>query len=341
MKLLEGESAGPSDIERLGDLIGDADHLTVIRRRDIKGLFDTTPDLSGGYLDVSQYIRGIDERNVSVFWRDMQNGEPDDSEPKPRHSETVSVPLGGTGTKGILDYLKDRERRAWRWDFLDDRWAEVRLNEIHPGMTLILDATRGGYSSKIGWDISVKEAVEVIVDSGGELEDGQGLDPGSTSQGRWVKLSCHSRHVEREVDKVLAADWIDDTDIREAVRIAALHHDVGKAHGAFQEMLRKDGECPPEEGILLAKSKGNGKIDRERRHFRHELGSALAVLEHAEGLEGRYRDLAAYLAASHHGKIRLGIRSLPGAAREEQGQQPGRWLSAGIQDSRNRNAAIG
>ena len=49
-----------------------------------------------------------------------------------------------------------------------------------------------------------------------------------------------------------------------------------------------------------------------RRHFRHELGSALAVLEHADGLDGRYRDLAAYLAAAHHGKIRLGIRSLAG-----------------------------
>ena len=313
MQSLKGKSAGPADIERLGDAMSDADHLTVIRRRDVEGLFDTTPDLSGGYLDVSQYVRGIDEKNVSALWRDMPQGEPGDDEPKPRHDEIVSVPLG---TKGINDYLKDSERRAWRWDFLDDQWAEVRSRDVHPGMTLMLDAKRGGYSSETGWDISVKDAVEVIGDNRGESEDGQGLDPNSTSQVSWVTLSDHSRHVEQEVDKILEAvsGWFDDHVIRKAVKVAALHHDVGKAHCVFQQALRKEGDNPPEEGVLLAKSKGNGRPTR--RHFRHELGSALAVLEHAERLEGRYRDLAAYLAAAHHGKIRLGIRSLPGRRRD-------------------------
>lgn len=316
MKGLEGKSAGPSDIEKLGDVMPPADHLTVIRRRDVEGLFDTTPDLSGGYLDVSQYVRGIDERDVSVFWRDMPQGEPEDGEPKPRHDEILSVSLGA---KGIRNYLKDSERRAWRWDFLDDKWALVRSNDIHPGMTLMLDAKLGGYSSEIGWDVSVKDAVKIIGDSGGESEDGQGLDPSSTSQGKWVTLSCHSRHVEGEVEKVLeaASDWIDDTDIRESVRVAALHHDVGKAHCAFQKMLREslpEGETPYDEDVYMAKSPGRGR--NERRHFRHELGSALAVLEHAEGLHGKYKDLAAYLAAAHHGKIRLGIRSLPGRRRD-------------------------
>ncbi|MCY4653121.1 MAG: CRISPR-associated helicase Cas3' [Dehalococcoidia bacterium] len=321
MKDLEGESAGPSDIEKLDGVMRDADHPTVIRRRDVEGLFDTTPDLSGGYLDVSQYVRGIDERNVSVFWRNVEQGGPGDSEPKPNHEEIVSVPLGA---KGINDYLKDSERRAWRWDFLDDRWAEIYSRDVHPGMTLMLDAKRGGYSSETGWDISAKDAVEITEEYTGEQEDGQGLDPNSTSQGRWVRLSEHSRNVERAVDKVLAAsDWIDDADIREAVRVAALHHDVGKAHEAFQKMLREslpEGESPYDEDVYMAKSPGKGR--NERRHFRHELGSALAVLEHAEGLEDRYRDLAAYLAAAHHGKIRLGIRSLPGRRERNRDSNP-------------------
>ena len=311
MKSLEGESAGPVDIEELGDVIGDVDHLTVIRRRDVEGLFDTTPDLSGSYLDVSQYVRGGEERDVSVFWRDVPADGPKQEVEKPTYSEIVSVSLG---TKGIRDYLRDSERRAWRWDFLDDKWAQVPSNEVYPGMTLMLDSKRGGYSSEVGWDVSIKDAVEAIRGDSGEPEDGQGLDPNSISQRRWVTLSRHSRNVEEEVDKVMdvASGWFGDPGIREAVRVAALHHDVGKAHCAFQVMLRKDGECPPEEGVLLAKSKGNGKMDSKRRHFRHELGSALAVLEHADTLEGKYRDLAAYLAAAHHGKIRLGIRSLPG-----------------------------
>ena len=309
MRDLEGESAGPSGIEKLGDVMDEGEHPTVIRRRDVEGLFDTTPDLSGSYLDVSQYVRGGEERDVSVFWRCMPQGRPEAGEPKPRHEEIVSVSLG---PKGIRDYLEGSERSAWRWDLLDDRWAAVRPDEIHPGMTLMLDARGGGYSSEIGWDISVKEAVEVAGDIHGEPEDGHGLDQNSNSQGRCETLSDHSRRVEREVENILEAvsGWLDEPGAWEAVRVAALHHDVGKAHSVFQEALRREGDGAPEEGVLLAKSTGNGRP--ARRHFRHELGSALAVLEHAEGLEGRHRDLAAYLAAAHHGKIRLGIRSLPG-----------------------------
>ena len=70
LQSLEGRSAGPADLAKLGDVREDADHLTVIRRRDVMGLFDTTADLSGSYLDVSQYVRGDDERDVSVYWRE-------------------------------------------------------------------------------------------------------------------------------------------------------------------------------------------------------------------------------------------------------------------------------
>ena len=63
-------------------------------------------------------------------------------------------------------------------------------------------------------------------------------------------------------------------------------------------------------------------MDPKRRHFRHELGSALAVLEHADVSDDRGCDLAAYLAAAHHGKARLGIRSLPGARRGNKDSNP-------------------
>ena len=43
----------------------------------------------------------------------------------------------------------------------------------------------------------------------------------------------------------------------------------------------------------------------QRPGFRHELSSAIAML-----LNG-HSDLAAYLVAAHHGKVRLSIRSLP------------------------------
>ena len=317
MKSLEGKSAGPSDIEALGDVMADADHLTVIRKRDVVGLFDTTPDLSGSYLDVSQYVRGMDERDVSVFWREIPAEGPSEDEPSPIHSETVRVSLF---SKGFSDYLKDEKRKAWRWDYLDSEWRAVQLREIHVGMILMLDAAQGGYSPQIGWDPCNREEVDVIQERDSrEPEEGQSSDPFSTRK-RWVTLPDHTRHVVTEVDMILKemSGGFPDPSIPEIVRVAALYHDAGKAHPAFQGMLRKslpEGEAAPVADCLMAKSPGNGKMDSSRRHFRHEVGSALAILEHADELAERDCDLAAYLAASHHGKVRLGIRSLPGQRR--------------------------
>ena len=68
----------------------------------------------------------------------------------------------------------DSERRAWRWDFLDDQWRETRSREIHPGMTLMLDANQGGYASETGWDAASKEPV-TVVKGDGEPEDASGV----------------------------------------------------------------------------------------------------------------------------------------------------------------------
>jgi CRISPR-associated endonuclease/helicase Cas3 len=47
--------------------------------------------------------------------------------------------------------------------------------------------------------------------------------------------------------------------------------------------------------------------------FRHELASALAVLQDVTGaIRPEWKDLIAYLSAAHHGRVRLSIRSMPG-----------------------------
>jgi CRISPR-associated endonuclease/helicase Cas3 len=99
-------------------------------------------------------------------------------------------------------------------------------------------------------------------------------------------------------------------------RAAALH-DWGKAHPVMQETLR--GDEPP--GELLAKS---AVLRRHKRpHFRHELASALAMIAAGES------NLAAYLAAAHHGRVRMSIRSMPGEPeRTARGIQDGEALPA-------------
>lgn len=311
---LQGKSVGPADLT--GFRLPDPEHRAVVRRRDVFGLFDTIPDLSGNHVDVSQYVRGADTRDVSVFWREMRDGEPGERQPRPRHHETVSVPMGGqrNGSKGIRDYLRQSERKAWIWDTLDGYWRQVQeMEEAYPGMTLMLDARQGGYSRTAGWDPACWTPVDVEIPTG-LVEDDQSSDPGSISPRTWVTLIAHTQQVVDECRAV--ADELSSSlnlpMVSKALMLAARHHDLGKAHPTFQAMLRDrlpEGTSLPHPQSVMAKSPGRGK--HERRHFRHEMGSALAILQHVHG-EPKVRDLAAYLAATHHGKIRLGIRSLPG-----------------------------
>ena len=55
---------------------------------------------------------------------------------------------------------------------------------------------------------------------------------------------------------------------------------------------------------FLAKTAERRK--HSRPHFRHELASAIAMLAAGE------EDLATYIAAAHHGRVRVSIRSMPG-----------------------------
>ena len=322
LKGLQGKSVGPADLT--GFRLPDPEHRAVVRQRDVLGLFDTVPDLSGNHVDVSQYVRGADTRDVSIFWRKMPDGQPGEREPRPYHHETVSVPMGGqrNGSKGIRDYLKQSRRKAWVWDTLDGYWRQVPEAETYPGMTLMLDARQGGYSDTVGWDPACKTHVEVE-DSAGLVEDDQSSDPGSMSS-PWVTLIDHTRHVVDECRAVTdgLSSSLDLPTVLEALMLAARYHDLGKVHPIFQATLRDglpEGTSRPHPQSVMAKSPGRGK--HGRRHFRHEMGSALAILQHVHG-EPKVKDLAAYLAAAHHGKIRLGIRSLPGRHKGTSSRHP-------------------
>jgi CRISPR-associated endonuclease/helicase Cas3 len=290
----------------------------VIRRKDILDLFDTSSDLSGSDLDVSRYIRDQEDSDVHVYWRDLANGSPLPDLVPPERSELCAVPV-----PSCRDFLGKKGVTAWRWDQLAGGWQKIPRFDVYPGLTLLLDSAAGGYDPLLGW--TGKEGcqvppVEVSDDQGNEsIEDGS-----NTKATDWVTIGQHSRAVEAECRKLAQASGLAE-DLVEALVTAAVWHDVGKAHPVFQNFLA---ELPGYTPGLWAKSGTSptgikpDKVPKPaRRFFRHELASALAWLQQAPDTFP-LRDLIAYLIASHHGKVRLMLRSLPGEMKPEDPNQP-------------------
>lgn len=265
----------------------------VPRRKDIVELFDTTPDLAGADIDISRFIRESGDNDVQVFWRHIvADAEPAADEPGPDRRELCSVPVGD-----CRDWLK-KKHTAWRWDHLLCQWRMVRPHEILPGLVLLLRACDGGYDSERGW---TGDGVSTEPISVGAAAD-EANDDDALVHGRgWLSVAEHTDRVVAALDELVNTLGLAGQAWCGELAAAARWHDAGKAHPIFQEAMPQGA---PDTDRTWAKSLPRMKR-YERPGFRHELASALAMLASGHG------DLAAYLAAAHHGKVRLSIRSLP------------------------------
>lgn len=290
----------------------------TLRRRDLLDLFDTLPDLSGTDIDISRFVRDADDRELAVAWQSIGSSGPEKHHPLPGRDERCPAPI--SDADAIID------RRAWRHDHVDGLWRPCRKGELRPGMVVIVDAAEGGYDSDLGWLPSSKSTV-VPVDPEPPAADENGCDaavaddPVSVQRRRWLGLLRHLADVESEVRAIDAALTPPGlaTGHREAAAIAGRLHDIGKAHPVFQETMEAtigpdDARAEADRhGPPWAKSAGTRSARHTRRYFRHELASALALLgEGRIALDGiDETDLVVYLVAAHHGRVRLGFRSLP------------------------------
>lgn len=285
----------------------------VIRRRDLVDLFDTTPDICGRDLDISRYIRDCRDSDVQFFWRDIETTSPASNEPGPGREELCRVSIGDA-TK----FLAKKTTHAWLWNPLQAEWQPVP--KPRPGGVYLIAAGSGGYDDVRGWvgQARTKELTPSRpLATNREIHD----DDNGTFSRFWQTLADHTHQVVSACD-VLAASLVPEW--TSVLRVAALWHDLGKAHGAFQAMLR-NGDVTRESTIWAKSPHNAGKC--ARRGFRHELASALAWL--LQGPTGTAnRDLVAYLIAAHHGKVRLSVRALP----DEQGdpEDPERLFARGI-----------
>ena len=326
----------------------------VLRQRDLIDLFDTTADLSGFDLDVSRFVRGGEERDVSIFWREnvAETIKPVKGTKKekkelarmfaPHRDEFCPVAI--YDAKAFID-----KKKAWTFDALSGEWRETNKENLRTGMIILLDAESGGYEREIGWNPKSKK-VEIVrletkkAENESLLNESFGDDILTESPSPRNKflhytqtLAAHSREVKQAAEKILTElDLAELNEFAAQIVSAAHHHDLGKTHPVFQATVQKNNE----NGEInlaepLAKAKSGGKHSRKK--FRHELASALALLKknEREKENDKHTDLEIYLVAAHHGKVRLSIRALPDEDKPKDAKgnlQPERKFARGIWD---------
>ena len=293
----------------------------VIRRRDLIDLFDTTPDLSGNDVDVARFIRDSSDRTAQVAWREITDNKPLGR--SPRRDELCSVPIAA-----LRDWLK--KNRAWRLDHLSrdstQPWTRCTSSDLRDGIEVVLDASEGGYDSEIGWNprsgpvdvIAAPTSESAGVGFSPDEDIGVGDDPVSLTDA-WYPLEDHLADVERRCMTLLAefrAGGL-STEMCRAAIVAGRLHDIGKASPVWQDaaLATADEEkrADLEARKPFAKTDNRKTLRYDRRFFRHELASALALMSEGASALGDHHetDLVIYLVASHHGRIRLSIRRPP------------------------------
>jgi CRISPR-associated endonuclease/helicase Cas3 len=280
----------------------------VLRRRDLLDLFDTAPDLAGNDIDVSPFIRDAADRTVSVAWRDLETQDM----PTVDRSELCQAPIAD-----VRDMVAREPKHARIWDQVDGTWRFVRRDDVRPGAVVVLDAQYGGYLPERGFDRRSRQPVEAITVPS-TTPDAFDRDPLSGGFPQWIALSEHLVETEAAARELIPrfGPNVDLTDQqRGAIVRAALLHDLGKAHPTFDTSLRNANPDtpPPAPPVPWAKSPGHRPLRPDPPHFRHELASALWLLDASARLLDDHQepDLVVYLVAAHHGKVRVTIRGKP------------------------------
>ncbi len=281
-------------------------HESVIREPDIIGLFDTSPDTSGNYTDISMYVRSFEESaDVSVIWRNWDRKKSHPPKHRISYGEMCSVPI-----HEIKNFKTKQGRDIYAFNAQDGVWENAKT--VHAGQRILIHSDDGGYSMELGWYPTHTESIEVQdenkQDENKQDEEG-GNDDITSYSTKWVTLNDHTQNVIQETETITKnIPYLDE--LESALLSVARYHDIGKAHHVFQKTMIKNTKkelesCEDYWAKRGEKSRSYHGVD----NYRHEAISALAVLEIYPKLSRL--ELVAYLIASHHGKVRMSMRTMP------------------------------
>lgn len=285
--------------------------LHVLRRRELDDLFDTTPDLTGADIDVSRFVREGEERDVTVWWWPVPEGESPHPRLRPSHEALCRVPIGEAqkwllergrgdnnagGSSGEDSSASSKQPRAWVWSYLDGVWQPLQKRHLYPGQTILVAARAGGYDVQVGFTgkagapprvVPTHARVMAAIDAADAADEQDELSEGLGNASRQYKtIATHCKETANEAKAVASAVGLSGM-LAHVLELAALAHDIGKAHAAFAAAVKHRNGIAPD--VFLAKApKGrwhaignlyDHSLLGRRPGFRHELASALALLE--------------------------------------------------------------
>lgn len=276
----------------------------LLLRKELDELFDTSPDLTGADVDISRFIRSGDERDLQVFWVDLDKDEVPSAKRRAHRRELCAVPfltasdwLCGEETKSSKKPKLRDGMRAWVWDWIDGEWSQADRASLLPGRVVCIASGCGGYQTDRGFNAGSKEAVPAVSLplTQHEVEICVGADDQQDSEqlsiNPWKTIACHSTEVSREATQIARQLGL-SSKIQESLELAARWHDWGKAHPAFQGSVRDSEAIKRLNRMDIAKAPGECwrrshryqylDSSETRPAFRHELASALglfAILE--------------------------------------------------------------
>lgn len=285
--------------------------LHVITQRELKDLFDTGPDLTGADIDISRFVREGDERDLTVWWWPVPDGNSPHKRLRPGYDALCRIPIGdarkwlfvgASKTDGTESFAgepnegsKKTRPRAWVWSYLEGEWERLEERHVYAGQTVLVHASAGGYDPQVGFTAQAGR-VRVDAEHARELEAGDAADAADEqdelsegvgrSDRQYKTIATHNAEVAVQARIIAKALGLPELEAR-VLELAGLSHDIGKAHPAFAAAVRDRNGIPAE--ILLAKApRGSWHPLRDlydhsslgkRPGFRHELASVLGLLE--------------------------------------------------------------
>ena len=284
----------------------------VPQTRDLFNLFDTTPDLSGADIDIGRFIRDGEDLDSFVFWRDessglgrgdLRNGCPF-KKLLPAPDELCPV-TAWRFRKFFQSLNAEQKQLVWVRDHRKGWIRQTDPDRIYPGQTFLLHKRLGGYDTAVGWTGIPGECVFEPCPPKERVQDpGEGdtvLQDEENAAGDWESVHRHSVKVAEALNAILFDAAIHDAlkrqDVSTPLVLVPPCHDLGKAHEKFFAKLSSTARS---EWPMLSKGDHPAKAPNEkwksffhededndesdarfkrRRGFRHELASALALLE--------------------------------------------------------------